>query len=290
MRMLPFLLLTVLLAAGPAPAQEIGDSAPYAAPGGSWDEILLKDGNVLRGNIVEEREDVVVFESESIGRLEIPRANIKRLARRNATSGVFADPDQNTIMFCPTPATLPKGDAYFRDFELFILNFGAGLTDALDVSVGTLFPISSDVLMLSVGAKVRLVDRDAGGFGLALTGSYTRLEEIQFGSLGGVAGIGNARRSLNLALNYAFNNDGDNETYVLIGGDVQTGRSSKFIAEYFNASQLLDDETDDLHGFINLGVRFFGENHSFSLTGFRPLVDDSGSFIAFPMVMYSRHF
>jgi len=290
MKRLPLLLLLALLCGGQASAQEIGGvGAPVASPE-KFDEILLKDGSLLLGRIIEESADLVVIETASLGRLEIPRANIERLAGRDAPAGVFPDPDQNTIMFCPTPATLPKGAAYFRDFELFLLNVGYGVTDALDLSFGTLFPVSAELFMLSTGAKWRLVDRDSSGIGLALTGSFTLLDETTFGAFGGVAGIGNRRNSLNLSVNRTYDDDGDAETVFIVGGDAQMGRRNKIFAEYFSSSALLEDEDDDLSGFINIGFRFFGERHSFSLSGFRPLGEDMGSLVAFPMIMYSQHF
>jgi hypothetical protein len=71
-------------------------------------------------------------------------------------------------MICPTPATLARVDIDFRDFELFVLNLGTSLTDAFDLSVGTLFPVSADVLMITVGGKLRLVDRERQSLGLAV--------------------------------------------------------------------------------------------------------------------------
>lgn len=282
------LLLTVFLAGGNAAAQGIGgeDLTPLVQQ--EFDEILLKDGTLLRGTILEERDDAVVFETASLGRLEITRDRIERIARAKDPAGVITDPDQNSIMFCPTPATLPRGTAYFRDFELFVLNFGFGVTDALDLSLGTLFPFSGDVLMLSGGAKLRLLDRESSPLGLALTGSYTKLEETHFGAFGAVAGVGDAQRSLNLAVNLAYDDDGDTEAIFIVGGDWQGGRHTKIFAEFFSSSTLLQDEDDDLEGFINIGLRLFGEAHSFSLSGFRPLTASSGSFIAFPMIMFSQ--
>ena len=48
--------------------------------------------------------------------------------------------------------TLPSGSGYFRSFELFFLNFGYAPADDVNLSVATLFPVTGDVLMLSVGA------------------------------------------------------------------------------------------------------------------------------------------
>jgi len=283
------ILLITLFCSYASSADEIGGMNETTPTAEGQDEILLKDGNILLGKVVVEREDLIVFETESLGRLEIPRANIERMALHTAKIGVITDPDQNTIMFCPTPATLPKGEGYFRDFELLILNFGLGVTDNFDLSFGTLFPVSTDALMFSFGGKLRLVDREKSAVGLALTGSFTMLDETQFGAVGAVVGIGDRHKSLNLAANYTFDEDGDNEIIFIIGGDIQTGRRTKFFAEYFSASSVFEDEDDDLSGFINLGIRIFGQRHSFSLSAFRPLLEDSGSFVAFPMLMYSYH-
>ena len=277
-----FLMILCLGAVAAAAPYEFSDDTATPPPP-RQDELLLNDGTLLLGTIIEERADVVVFETAALGRMEIRRADIVRLAHGGERAGAIADPDYNSLMFCPTPATLARGDSYFRDFELFVLNFGTSLTDAFDLSVGTLFPISADVLMITV------VDRERQPLGLALVGGYTRLEEVQFGSVGVVAGVGNRRNSLNLAVNRTYDDDGDTETVLMAGADYQATPRSKFFVEYMSTATLLEDEDDDLHGFLNLGVRLFGDSHSFTLSGFRPLTDDTGSFIAFPMIMYSNH-
>jgi len=254
------------------------------------DELLLKDGNLLIGRIISQTPDLVVFESDSLGRIEVSRDRIARISGAGDRYGVRTDPDANSIMFCPTPATLDKGDGYFRNYELFFLNFGVGVTDAFDVSLGTMFPVTSDILLLSVGAKYRLLDREEQPIGLALTAAFTKISEYSFSTFGGVAGIGDDRRSLNLTINRSVDDDGDTETLFLIGGDLQAGRSSKIFCEYMSSSSLFDDQDDDLNGFVNLGIRLFGDTHSFSLSGFRPLDEDAdSSFLAFPMLMYSKH-
>ena len=51
------------------------------------DELLLKDGTLLRGEILEEREDLVVFRTDALGRLEISRDRIARLAHADREIG-----------------------------------------------------------------------------------------------------------------------------------------------------------------------------------------------------------
>lgn len=285
MTILVLMLAAAAVATEAPPGSNDADYVPPIVP----DELLLMDGTLLSGRLIEERADVIVFETASLGRLEIPRSQVKRMASDGERGGVITDPDYNSLMFCPTPATLEKGDGYFRDFELFFLNFGYALTDAFDLSVGTIFPISAEVAMIAVGGKLRLIDRSEREMGLALTGSFTKLEEMHFGAVGAVAGFGDRLRSLNLAVNRTFDDDGDAETVFIAGGDVQISRRSKLLLEYMSSAALLEDNDSDLKGFLNIGLRFFGETHSFSLTGFRPLSEDTGSFVAFPMIMYSNH-
>ncbi len=217
MTLLAFLILTATALADTTPGQS---SADYVEPV-ELDEILLTDGNLLTGRLIEEHEDYVIFETDTLGRMEILRSNIERIARSGERAGVMVDPDYNSLMFCPTPATLAKGDSYFRDFELFFLNFGSGITDAFDLSIGTLFPISSEVIMVSVGGKLRLIDREEGPIGLALIGSYTKLEDVSFSAVGAVAGVGNKRSSFNVMINRTSDDDGDSETVFIIGGDTE---------------------------------------------------------------------
>jgi len=271
-------------------AQEIGGEKAEAPAATGPDKLLLKDSTVLIGSIVTEGETAVVIRTDSMGELEIPRSEIAEIARSGSPLHRLVDPDANTVMFCPTPATLSKGDTYFRDFELFFLNFGTGITDNFDLSLGTLFPFYSGAFMYSVGGKLRLIDREHHPVGLALTANFTSLENSGFVSFGGVLGAGDAHRSVNLAVSSTQGKNGAQDTLILLGGDVQVRNRVKVFAEYFNTASLLADDFSDLHGFINIGLRLFGTSHSFSFSGFRPLLDDSSGFLAFPMVMYSHHF
>ncbi|MCP4293355.1 MAG: hypothetical protein GY780_16135 [bacterium] len=271
-------------------AGEIGGDDEPLKKNTSPDEILLQDGTILHGSIIESNDEFIVLETPSLGQIKIPVNNIKQISRENETQGVYSDPDQNTIMFCPTPATLPKGDLYFRDFELFLLNFGYGVTDNFDVSFGTVFPISTEATLLTVGGKFRLLDREKLPIGVAATVGFTKLSDSHFTSVGLVAGIGDARKSMNFSVNHTFKDNDTEDTIYLVGADMQTGRKTKAFFEYFSSNSLLDGEDHDLKGFINLGIRFFGQKHSFSLSGFRPVGEDTGSFLFWPMAMYSHHF
>src|SRR5688500_4060539 len=80
----------------------------------------------------------------------------------------------------PTAFTPPAGSFTFRDFELFFLTMGLAPTDATSLTVGFLFPISSEFQILTAGAKQRLWQSADSLTAAALTANFSR----PFGELG----------------------------------------------------------------------------------------------------------
>jgi len=256
------------------------------------DEILLKDGNVVTGRIVSETDDEIVLETESLGRITLERARIERITRAGEKRAGLIDPDHNSILLTPTPETLPKGSHYFRSYELLILHYGYGITDDLNFSAAAMFPITTEWNFIYPGLKWRILDRAEQGFGLAVTGGYLIAPYDQtLTTFGVVAGVGNERRCLNFALDYAMNQDGDGGERIFLGGDMQISRRIKLFAEWGTMAKLLsNDEDDAFNGLLNFGFRVFGEHMAFSLGVLRPLIDsDDSSFVGIPMMMFSAH-
>lgn len=255
------------------------------------DEIELRDGSILRGRIVEEVEGRIVIETQSLGRIEVKTDDVVRIVRGSEgqrREGKF-DPDVNSILLGPTPETIPQGSAYFRNFEILILNAGVGITDDLNASFGMLFPISSTTTMISLGLKYRLVSRERFPLGVAVAGGVNFVDDQQLSTLALITGVGDRRRSLNLSVHGAFTEDAS-ETFFIAGGDVQLGGSFKLLLEYANSTDAVVDSDEDIAGFLNVGFRLFGEVWSFSLTGVRPLAaEDTGDLLLFPLAAFSRH-
>lgn len=274
-------------------AQDSQWEAPGAAPAESLTVLRLIDGSTIRGTLVEETEAFVVIENRLLGRIRVPREHIEAILGENGKEKAAAaqsfDPDYNSVLLGPTPETLPKGTGYFRSFEILILNFGAAPMNNLNLSIATLFPVSSGLGMLSAGFKYRLLSREKHHIGLAVAATGTLVNDGKLATLSGIIGVGNRRRSLSFSIHEAFVQDEDPGAFYIVCGDVQFGSSAKLLLEFGNsANRVLDDE--DVNGFINLGVRMFWDRTSFTLTGFRPLFeDDTEGFIAFPVAMFARH-
>jgi len=272
------------------------------APGLEADTVVLKTGERLEGEILSETADSLFIRVQ--GRENRSRRRLERIgiSRRSIASIRYLDldhaeedrtlprdPDFNSLMFCPTPATVPKGDFYFRDFELYILNFGWGLRETTSLSFMTHFPIVSVLDFGSVGFKQRLLDRRKRKVGLALAGSLTfgtwDIENDSFWTGSLILGMGNRERSLNLALNQSYRRGGSPFTFLVLGGDRRMSRRSKLMFEIIDGADLLDDLGS---GFVNLGLRFFGRDWSFTLSGLRPL-EETGRLLFIPMIQFSYH-
>lgn len=155
-----------------------------------------------------------------------------------------------------------------------------------------MFPVTTELNFIYPGLKWRLLKREESGFGLAVTGGYLIAPYDQtLATFGAVAGVGNARRSLNLALDYAVNQDGDGGERIFVSGDIQISRRIKLFGEWGTMAELLsNDENDVFNGVINVGFRIFGEHTAFSLGVLRPLIEgDDSSFVGVPMMMFSAH-
>lgn len=275
-------IMALVLAPGSASGQDAVDHVVY-----------LRDGTVLPGRVVEETDDTVVLLHATLGQLEIDRTTIERveeLGVEDPRPDWKSDPSYNSILLAPTPATLPKGTGYFRSIELFLLNFGYAPTDNFNLAIGTIFPLTDEFIGIMAGAKLRIVDREEHLIGLALTGSYTYLDELTDDALwsaGAVVGIGDSRKSMNLSVGGNFSGS-DSSLMLMLGADAQVGARTKVIAEFGNTSaDLFNDE--DFNGLMNIGLRFFGDSMSFTLTGFRPLGESSGLFL-FPLAVFSINF
>jgi len=89
-----------------------------------------------------------------------------------AKDSTWTDPDFQSIMFCPTPATQAGGHVYLRNFMLFVFNFGYSPGDRVNLTFGSVIPINDHPVTFGhVGAKIMLLDRESFPVGLALTGS-----------------------------------------------------------------------------------------------------------------------
>ncbi|MCK4980266.1 MAG: hypothetical protein KAS62_07710, partial [Candidatus Delongbacteria bacterium] len=201
-------------------------------------------------------------------------------------------PNHNTLFIMPSAETNPKGSSYLSNYELLYMNVGHSFSDDLHVSLGFLFPITSEFIShgpMTLGLKQRLLC-EPEKYNVSLMGSYTfaLAEDYSLITFGGAI---NYYTSPDFTFNFYLGDMLDpkaNEINHLInfgvGITARTGESTKLIVEYLNGQ--IEDEIFD--GIFLVGVRFFGKKLSVDLAGLAPLT--GGEWFLWPFLNFTYHF
>jgi len=214
----------------------------------------------------------VLFAQQPVENVKAEELNSSQLANKT-TNYQLGD---HELFIMPTAQTMPKGSAYFSDYELFFLNYTLAPTDRTHIGIFTLFPITDDFLRtITFGVKQNYFRTN--NFSAAVWGSYS--PDGKLATIGNVCSLTNKENSFHFALSKGvqFDNDNVDETIFMAGVKLQ-----KFIAEYTNSNSLIEDV--DFNGLLTIGFRFGGDNLKFDIAGIRPLEGDLGPFIAFPFL------
>ena len=91
-------------------------------------EVVLKDGNILRGNVIEEYIDSITFNSSLTGNISILRVNILTIKYFNPESKGNEQVYVNLAsryFFSPSAMNMKKGDGYYQNtfFTLSTINY-----------------------------------------------------------------------------------------------------------------------------------------------------------------------
>lgn len=174
---------------------------------------------------------------------------------------------EHDLLVMPTAFTLEKGEGYFTDYELFVLNLGWAPTSSTHISALSLFPITADALeTFSVGVKQNL--KNADHWGMAMFGSFT--PKYKGYTIGGV-GSYLVDHKLSIHLGFGLMGDTDSEGsegLYLAGLKIDASQKFAFIVEYTNFETAAEN---DFKGLINLGCRFRSKSLLIDFGGFRPL-------------------
>lgn len=284
-RTLALALVLLLVAAASAAARTGARNRGFEGPPPLF-LVELVDGSQLTGRILAESEDMVVLDIPAHGRVHLLR---EQIASIQAVPGPrTGDPDFNSVLLTPSPCTVGRGRGYFRAYDVVVFNAGYGLTDRLDVSALGIWPFLSD--FVAIGLKYQVVDRQLRGLGFALTGLHVIAEDDQrYTGLGAVLGLGNDRRSINLAVERGVDESGTRGGSVMLGGDLQLLPRAKLLAEWRDSQLDVASDDDVVSGYVTFALRLFGDSTSFTIGAVNPIgpgTDDS-SFI--PLFLLSAH-
>jgi hypothetical protein len=287
-------------------------------------EIRLDDGSVVRGEIMERNDSTVVIVSEALGELRIPvRRVVDGLpapiaAKDGRVTPRDRDPSGQALFFLPTAFTPHQGAFTFRDFELLFLTLGYSPTDATSITLGALFPITSEFQLFTAGFKQQLVLSGDRTMAVALTGSFTKpvsddVDGLDFlvnsnlvvsrrvpggifadafgvhGALG-YAGISYKEETYDYdCLCYDTERRWEDNLSFGGGAEARLTPNAKFMVEYLNAFPFTPEESGI--GVFTIGFRLHGTRLSADIAGFRPVTDeDMGDLFLYPLLNVGYRF
>ncbi len=183
-------------------------------------------------------------------------------------------PGDHELLVSPTAFTMPKGNSYVADYQLFFLNYTYAITSRTHIGAFILFPIAKGFeKFFSLGIKQNYLQTPL------ISGAvwYSHNFESKFGALGNAITLGNYQTNLTINIG-AITDYNDYEILFSAGGVVGLTKHVKILAEYMNTKSLLEES--DFSGLIGFGFRFQGSRISFDIAGARPFQEDIGDLIA----------
>ena len=288
-------LLLFGLSSAPAYAQRValdsiarGDSAVVHA-------LYLTDGTRLVGRITAVTTDSVRLVSASATTM-VARAAIREVRQYAADelhNGELwpENPHVSRLIFAPTAIALRKGEAYFADFWIFLVNTGYGVTDRFTVGAGmSIIPgVNFEDNLLFVIPKYAVLNQPK--IKVALGGLFARVGGLGSGSeslgiLYGVATVGSRESNLTLGSGWGYVGDKISDKPVLtLGGQHRVGRRIALISEnWFFPFQ------NNSSGVISYGLRLLGEKISVDFAFANPISDGNTFFPGIPLLGFAIKF
>ncbi|MBL7727131.1 MAG: hypothetical protein JNM68_05580 [Dinghuibacter sp.] len=112
--------------------------------------INTTNGNSFAGFIVSETDEEVVIETKNMGRVAIPKYNIKSINRKQTGQLVrgeywFDNPNATRYVIGPSAIPLRKGEGYYQNLMLVAHSASVGITRNISIGGGTelLTPITT---------------------------------------------------------------------------------------------------------------------------------------------------
>jgi hypothetical protein len=244
---------------------------PVFAQGAPPKRVILVDGTVITGVIVDESADPVVVVGTNGVEQRIPRARIAEIT--DLLQGRFTryDPARTRLFFSPTARSLGSGVKRFSAYYIFP-SLAVGVNDRVDLSAGATIPFISSgggaVIVLNGNVKATLTQSDGlatavGGSVLVPLASGEDIPGIG-GTFYGLVTLGSEASAITLGA-YGFyatdfdNSDIGNGTALLVGLEKQLSDRFKLVSENYLLIPLDEDVDGVAFGSLS-GVRFFGDN------------------------------
>ncbi len=245
--------------------------------------VILTDGTVLVGTVVDEAADPVVVLTAGGVEQRVPRDRLARIEPLVGGRFTRADPTRTRLVFSPTGRTLGRrGQTRLGLLAVVVPNVTYAASSRVDVGTAGILSFGSDGGggVLVPGVKVQAVD--APGLAVAL-GASAAIPVSTGDDFDGsfaltpyvAATLGNDVRAATLGVTGFFGaslSSGDVDVadgvLVSLGGEIQVSNSVKVIGEV-----LVPVGAGETGVLVLPGVRFFGDRFAADLFGFIASID-----------------
>lgn len=252
--------------------------------------LQLRDGSTLVGRLVDETPDSIRFESNGTV-FTVPRrqvAELRSVHRDEIKHGEywFPDPNRTRLFFAPTGRMLAKGEGYFSDSYLILLNVAGGVTSRFTMGGGMSIIPSQNPLnnIFYLTPKVGLIDRPdfalAAGALVGVAG-FEDIDEMDrsFGILYGVGTVGSPDRHFDFGAGWGYaGGDISPKPAIMLGGATRVSRRVSLLTENYFVPAVSDNAV------VSYGFRFFGEKLSVDLAFFNAVGENTE--LVFPGIPY----
>lgn len=229
--------------------------------------IELKDGTILKGNVLQKSESALLIETTSGLEVRIPFDKIEshRFVLQGSDEEKFerSDPNYSRLMFGPTGRPLHNGEGYFSDYYIFFPGMSYGFTDNFTLMAGfSIIPGASFNEQLKfISPKIGIQSSDE--FAMSVGALYiTVAGEFAAGIAYGVATFGGINKSLTTGIGFGFSKEeGESLNWadtpiLMLGGNIRLSNSIALVSENWI---ILDDEIGFENQPFGLALRFFGD-------------------------------
>lgn len=227
--------------------------------------ITLRDSQLLRGHILAETAEHIILRLVSGGEMVVAQADIRSIKRDDesvyvsATHEVYKhDPNRTRYLFSPSAFMLRQGEGYFSQTELVASTLGYGVTDWLNIQIGSVLPaLIAGGENFIVGARIGVPLSEqlhvaAGVHTLLLPG------EGGIGIASGQLTLGTPRAHATISAGYPFAFDEYSEQVgdllITVSGSARLSKHLALVTENW----VLPDERNTVIG--SFATRFLGEH------------------------------
>ncbi|MCB2212400.1 hypothetical protein KQI52_09850 [bacterium] len=197
----------------------------------------------------------------------------------------IVDANRTRLFFMPTGRSLGKGEGYFAVYEAVMPGLQVGFGHKISVG-GAFFPWSIPYATFGwFTGQVGIVDTDNYSFAVGnLTTLMSGGDGQNAGIIYGVGSAGSSKASGTFGLGFGFVDGFElaDRPFVVIGGELQTGRRAKLITENWMIPGV-DWPV------VSLGMRWFGDKLSVDFAIIRPLAGEFEA-LGIPWVDFVVHF